>query len=215
MPKDIVIVGAGRQGRNVTEILAEQKTPHDIAGFLDDTKQIRETIVGVPVLGGFDLLEDRSFVSEHRWFVALGDNRVRRRIGLGLLEFGGELVNAIHPQTSISSFARIGRGVYIAPYSRVGSNSDIQDFALIEASAHIGCDIVLGHSAFVGPGGVLTGGSAVGVLSFVGANAVISNNISVGDACIIGANAVVVRDIPSHTRAQGVPARRVAEGADR
>jgi UDP-perosamine 4-acetyltransferase len=213
--KRIVIIGAGRQGRNVAEVFAAQAPPPAVAGFLDDTKARHETVIGVPVLGGFDRLDDEAFLADHAWFVAIGDNRVRQRLGKRLAEAGAEITNAIHPFTTISSFARIGRGVFIAAFSRVGSNSLVEDWVLIEANAHIGCDVVVGNSAFVGPGGILAGGSSVGALSFIGSNAVISNTISVGDECTIGANAVVVRDVPQRSRAQGVPARLVALGTRR
>ena len=35
-----------------------------MAGFLDDTKRVGETVLECPVLGGFDLLKDAAFVPE-------------------------------------------------------------------------------------------------------------------------------------------------------
>jgi hypothetical protein len=49
MIKPITIVSAGRQGRNIVQIL-ENGTTGPVAGFLDDTKPVGETIVGHPEL---------------------------------------------------------------------------------------------------------------------------------------------------------------------
>jgi UDP-perosamine 4-acetyltransferase len=209
MTKEIVIVGAGRQGRNALEIFNLGPDKYPVAGFVDDTKEPNEIVIGRPVLGGFARIDDAEFVQRHAWFVALGNNPVRLEIGRRLQAAGGTIVNAIHPSSDISSFSEIGIGVFAAAFVRVASYSRIGDWALVESFCVIGCDSVLGAGASLGPNCVLTGGSTVGDLTFVGTGAVVANNIRVGSNCIIGANAAVVRHVPDGERAQGVPARVV------
>jgi sugar O-acyltransferase (sialic acid O-acetyltransferase NeuD family) len=210
MTKQVVIVGAGRQGRNVLEILNFDRMRYPVAGFLDDTKAAGDTVMGVPVLGGFDRMNDGRFVAEYVWFVAVGASTARREIGFQLKSRGATLVNAIHPSTDVSSESHIGTGVFVAAFVRIASLSRIEDLALIESFCVIGCDTAVGSAMSFGPSCVLTGGASVGAATFVGAGTVISNNVHVGSNCVVGANAVVVRDIPDGARAQGVPARVVA-----
>jgi acetyltransferase-like isoleucine patch superfamily enzyme len=46
---------------------------------------------------------------------------------------------------------------------------------------------------------------------WIGANAVILGGVTIGDGCVVGAGAVVTGDLPAHTVACGVPARKVKE----
>ena len=207
MTKEVVIVGAGRQGRNVLEILRFDSNQYPVAGFIDDTKTVGEMILGCPVLGGFDQMADPAFVACHDWFVALGDSPVRQQIGRRLKRTGATVVNVTHPTAQISRYCQMGSGVYVAAFASIYSCSRVEDWALLEACSVVGSDTFVGDAAFLGPACVLTGGSAVGALSFLGAGTVVLNNIRIGSACVIGANALVVKDIPDGVRAQGVPAR--------
>lgn len=212
--KPVVIVGAGRHGRNVFGILSKAEGGHAVAGFIDDTKPVGEAVIGCHVLGGFELMDDPGFVSDHAWFVALGDARIRCEIGERLLAAGASIINVVHPSADVSEYSEIGVGVFVAHFTWIGSLSRIEDWALIEGYAHIGCDVDVGRAAFIGPACVLTGGVKVGEYSFLGTGAVVSNEITVGANCVVGANSAVVRDIPDGSRAQGLPARVVSASTE-
>ena len=203
----VVIVGAGRQGRSALEAFRSDPEGPPVAGFLDDTKDVGQTILDCPVLGGFDLLDDVSFVANNAWFVGLGDNETRVRIGQGLQAAGATLVNAIHAKSEVSLYSKIGVGVYISAFAHLGSLAQVGDWCLIGSHCVVGNDTWLGEGAFLGASVNLAGGSAVGAHSFVGSGSVVSNRIKVGARCTIGANAAIVRDVPDDRRAQGVPGR--------
>jgi UDP-perosamine 4-acetyltransferase len=207
MPKQIVIVGAGRQGRNAAGIFGLSPTTFPIAGFLDDGKTFGEVVDGWPVLGGLDRMDDAVFLDHHAWFVALGDNALRERIGRRLVGAGVTIVNAIHHHTSVSPFAAIGVGVYAAAFVHIYSGSRVGDWALVESGSVVGTDAVVGSAASLGPSAILTGGAAIGDRTFVGAGTVVVNDVRVGSDCIVAANAAVVRAVPDGVRVQGVPAR--------
>jgi UDP-perosamine 4-acetyltransferase len=209
MPKQVVIVGAGRQGRNVAEILAASPATLPIAGFLDDGKPFGEVVVGWPVLGGLDRMDEPGFIDHHAWFVAIGANELRARIGGRLKDAGATIVNAIHANTDVSPYAEIGVGVYVAPFGRIGSGSRVGDWALVEMGSLVGCDARVGRAASLGPSSILTGGASVGDLTAVGAGSVVVNDVHVGSGCVLAAGSVVVDEVPDGTRVQGVPARAV------
>jgi len=203
----VVILGAGRQGRNALEAL---DTRYQVAGFLDDTRLPGERVGGVSVLGGFD----RAFELAHRagnggvcFFVALGDNSERIRLTQHLTSTGASLARAIHPTASVSPSASVAEGAYIGAFCRLQPGAVIGEAGLIEAHSLIGCDAVLGPGARTGPHGMLLGGAGLGAQSLLGAGAVVHENIKVATHCVVGANAVVLCDVAPGQRVFGAPAR--------
>jgi sugar O-acyltransferase (sialic acid O-acetyltransferase NeuD family) len=207
MTKPVVIVGAGRQGRNIAEILEAGQGTGPLAGYLDDTKPVGERVLGHPVLDGFAALRDPAFVRDHAWVVAIGDNLIRRDLSRALADAGAAIVSAVHRTAFISRAATLGRGLFIGPLSSVGTGSTIEDWSVIEGHGRVGADVHIGEAAFLGPGTLITGGSSIGASAFLGAGTVIGNTVSVGANCVVGANSFVIHDLPDGTTAYGSPAR--------
>ena len=203
--RPVVIMGAGHQGRNILDIFVASGT--EVLGFLDDTKSPGQAINGVRVLGGFALVEDAGLLSRAAFIVGLGDNRIRGSLFRDIRQRGGMLASAIHPAAAISSFAKLGDGIYVQAFSRVLANARVGDFALIEGLTSIGSDVVIGEAAFVGPGAQLTAEARLGDGAFVGANAAVIGPATVGAHAVIGAGAVVIDDVPDRALAVGVPCR--------
>src|SRR3954462_4455303 len=100
-----VVVGAGRHGRNVAEILERTATACVLAGFLDEAKPAGSTVLGHPVLADFSAMRDPTFVRDHTWIVAFGDNLLRLELFRLLADSNAAFVNAIHPTAQISRAA--------------------------------------------------------------------------------------------------------------
>lgn len=89
-----------------------------------------------------------------------------------------------HGQVVISGITRIGRGCYVAPFTRIG----------------------LAQGSAIGP----TIGSSVQV----GTGAKILGNVTIGNGARIGTNAVVLIDVPAGATAVGVPARVIESNSE-
>jgi sugar O-acyltransferase (sialic acid O-acetyltransferase NeuD family) len=207
MSKPIVIVGGGRHGRVVLDVFDGDEAVIPVAGYLDDTMPVGEKVYGYPVLNGFAAIHDRAFVLDHSWFVALGDNVVRRDLYRILANTGATIVNAIHSSAQISRRATLGRGLYIGPFASMGPGTAIGDWAIVEGHGRLGSNVRVGEAAFLGAGVTLTGESSVGDGSFLGAGTVVSNKVSVGADCVVGANSTVIRHLPDGITAAGSPAQ--------
>lgn len=202
----VAILGAGRQGRNVAQMLRDAGRP--ILGFLDDTKPAGSRVDDVVVLGGLDQVSDAKLLSAAAIHVAIGNCAARARISGSLLSSGASLASAIHPSAVISPHARLGRGVYVAPFVRIAPGARIGDGCLIESHCLIGVDCALGDFAMLGPHCALIAGTSVGAGSFLGAGTSVTGK-AIGRGCVVGAGSVVVHEVPDFMRAQGVPARLV------
>jgi sugar O-acyltransferase (sialic acid O-acetyltransferase NeuD family) len=206
MSKPLVIVGAGRFARVVLDTI-DAADAIDFAGFLDDTMPVGTKICGFPVLNAFAAMHDKTFVHAHAWFIALGDNTVRKELGRALMEAEATIANLIHPSARISRRASLGRGIYIGPFESLGPGAKVGDWVIVEGHGRFGVDAQVGEGAFLGAGVVLNGNCAVGTSSFLGTGTIVSNKVSIGADCIVGANSTVVRDLPDGTTAVGSPAR--------
>lgn len=140
------------------------------------------------------------------FIVAIGDNRVRQRLG-------GQMT-VIHPWASISRRAEIGKGSFIGARACIGPGAKIGKGAIINTGAIIEHECIVGDYAHVASGAILSGKAQVGDGALVGAGAVIRLGQRVGAWAIVGCGAVVVKDVPAGERWAGNPARKMGERAN-
>lgn len=150
----------------------------------------------------------RKSINENPFFIAIGNNQIRKIIFHSLSEQKLFPENVIHPSSIIcptteihTNGIMISIGVVINPLSVIGKGAICNTGCIIEH------ECVIGEFAHIGPGAVLCGNVKIGNQSFVGAGAVIRQGIKVGNNVIIGAGAVVVKDIGDNCTVIGNPAR--------
>ncbi len=194
------MIGAGGHGRVCAEA-AELSGFRDIA-FLDDKK-----VEGMPVIGTLNDIE--KYISSCCFFVAIGDNMIRKRIINIIKELGGELISIIHPFSSFSKSAEIGEGTVIMAGAVVQANAKIGDGVIINTCSSVDHDSIVGNYTHVAVGARLAGAVKVGGSVFLGASCAVSNNLSITDNCIVGAGTAVICDITDCGTYVGVPARRI------
>jgi sugar O-acyltransferase (sialic acid O-acetyltransferase NeuD family) len=149
-----------------------------------------------------------SSIKEHGYFVAVGDNKIRRKIYGSLQQNKLASANAIHPSAVIDPTAFIGTdGIMIAANVTINPLASIGTGAICNTGCIIEHECVVGAFAHIGPGAVLCGNVKIGDDTFVGANAVIRQGVTIGKNAMIGAGAVVVKDVQDNVTVIGVPAR--------
>lgn len=142
------------------------------------------------------------------FFIAIGDNQIRRKIYGELCANNLLAINAIHVSAIIDSSANIAvNAVMIAAQVTINPLAMVDTGAICNTGCIIEHECYVGKFAHIGPGAVLCGNVTVGDGSFVGANAVIKQGLSIGKNAIIGAGAVVIKDVPDSVTVYGVPAR--------
>lgn len=194
--KKLIIVGAGEHGKVASNILKNQ---YQISGYLDRNLKLPG------VLG--DIKSYKSYLKNHYFFVAIGNNTTRYKFYLMLKNSGARFVNAIHDTAIVDNDVHLGDNVFIGAMSYVnigswiGNNSHINNKCLIEH------DNQIGEHCHLTPGVITGGGVAIGDHSFIGLGAVINDHLKIGERVIIGSGAVVIDNIPSDSVAVGVPAK--------
>ena len=205
MPTDaLLIFGAGGHGRVVadaaraigaTGLLASDRNPAQCQG---------ELLPGVP-LHPPDAPAPAQAMALH---VAIGHNAAREREShaLGLQR----LHTVCHPAASVSPFAQLGAGSFVAAQAVVAPGAQLGLGVIVNHGAVVDHDCRIGDFAHIAPGVVLGGAVRIGTGVLVGAGAVVLPGRSVAVGAVVGAGAVVCDNIDSAGTWVGVPARRMA-----
>ncbi len=153
--------------------------------------------------------EVRKQLQSYDYFVAIGDNKIRRKIIESLLPENGEPIIALHKSAMVSRNINCGYGVMIAPRVVVNSMASIGNGVILNSGCVIEHECNVGNFVHVAPGAVLCGNVIVGDNSLVGANSVIIPGVKIGSNVVIGAGSVITKNIPDNVKIAGNPAREV------
>lgn len=148
-----------------------------------------------------------SRLAEYDYFVAIGDNQLRRRVQTELSARLRPPLNAVHGSAVISSSARLGHGVLVGPRAVVNAFSFLGDGVICNSASVVEHECEVGDFAHICPAAVLAGNVKVGECAFVGASSVIIQRRQIGEGALIGAGSVVISDIAAHVTAVGNPCR--------
>lgn len=207
----VIILGAGEQGRVVLNILKYDKE-FQIIGFIDvcDNPQIWGTYVKkIEILGGLSLLPELYQKKTEGCIVAFGDNKRRVELANQAKKIGYSLINAIHPSAVISKCATLGEGIVICPNVSINPDVNIGNNVIINTGTIVEHDCIIEEGVHIAPGVHLAGGVKVKVNAFVGIGATVIDDLTIGENSIIGAGTVIIKNVPDNVTVVGVPGRVV------
>ena len=207
MNKEIYILGAGGQARQVESILNAVDPKAKITAYLDrDGTYPPHHVHNVPVIGesALDGLRCEDVL------ILNGMGRPNRRKPIDkLFSKGFSFLQLIHPGAFIGKYVTIGEGTIIQSGVQFTTDISVGRFALIDLSATIGHDVTIGDYTTVSTGVNIAGGASIGNGTWVGSGSVIIENVKIGDNSVIGAGSIVTRDIGSNRLAYGFPAKEI------
>ena len=205
--KDLIVVGSGGHARVVLDTATE--AGFTVRGVIDlNFKQLGEDIMGCPVIGNFDALNEckpqRTGVA-----LAIGDGEQRAVYYNKVQEMGFHLPNIIHPSARLSRHVRMGVAVFVNAGAIINARAEIGDNTIINTGAIVDHEVCVGRHSQIGPGARVGGRAIIADGVFVGIGANIIDRVRVGENATIGAGTVVIEDVEANSTVVGVPARRV------
>jgi sugar O-acyltransferase (sialic acid O-acetyltransferase NeuD family) len=208
----VVGLGAGGHAKVILDILSFYDQ-FEVVGLTNaDPATVGRSVLGVPILGGDDILPRLRAEGVSGAFVgvgSVGDCRLRRKLFDLASSLGFEMIQVIHPDATVARSARMGQGDVVMAGAVLNPDTLLGDNVIVNTAAHVDHDCVLGDHVHVAPGAHLSGGVVVETCAHIGIGATIIQGIRIGAGALVGAGTVVLRDVPPNVTVFGVPARLI------
>ena len=206
--KNIVIIGAGGVGREVSLIIQqinELEQTWNLLGFIDDnTDNWGKVINGYSVIGGIDSLE---FLSNDTYIViAIANYKVKKNI-VNKVNNKFKFATIVHPKVWIHDYMTVGQGTIIYEGAILTANIEIGNYVIISPKCGVGHDSIIKDYVSLLWNVNVSGNDLIEEGVMMGSGSTVIQGKKIGKGSIIGAGAVVVNDIESFSTAVGVPAK--------
>ena len=199
----VYIIGAGGHAKVV--IAALHANSIACAGVFDDDRSLwGKKILDIPILGAVEELRDVSSILAVN---AIGNNSTRRAISERFRNINW--LTVIHPNTWIHSSVKIGCGTVVFAGSVLQPDTKIGQHSIINTSASVDHDCVIGDFCHVAPGCHIAGGVKIGDEVFLGIGTSVIPYVSIVSNTVIGAGATLIENIDNTGVYVGTPARRI------
>jgi sugar O-acyltransferase (sialic acid O-acetyltransferase NeuD family) len=214
MTKPLIILGTGGNAYDILDVIEAMNaiTPTwTVAGFLDDAHTVGSRYLGLEILGG---LRDAGRFRGRYFINAIGSDKSYRHRPSILASTGlsaEDFATLVHPGASVSSRARLGRGVAVHYGVSIAGGVTVGDHVSLSPGCIVGHDAIIEDYAVLAPGAVVSGFVHVGRSCYVGARAVIRQRLHVGEQALVGMGAVVVRDVDAASTVVGNPAHPLGQ----
>lgn len=210
--KDIIIIGAGGLGREVTWLIErinqKQGEKWKILGFVDDGIEKGILVQDCQVLGEVDYLQSVSTPTDV--VCAIGNAGIRHRIIEKISKNKSlNFPNLIDPDVIYSDSFNIGQGNIICAGAILSVNVRIEDFCLIDWNCTVGHEAEIKSFVTLYPSVNVSGNTIIKGVTEIGTGSHIIQGKVIGSHSIIGAGSVVIRDIPDYCTAVGNPAKPI------
>ena len=207
----IILIGCGEQARVSIDAIEEQGC-YEIAGLVtNDEAELNRRVYGYSVVClDRDLktfLDESPDVIGYFLGVGMGSGNMKRREEIYVrLDRMLPVVSVISPESVVSRYARLGRGVFLEAYTRIANGVTIGNHSIIQSFTSINHDQTIGENVLVGCN-VSMAGVSVGDDTIIADGSSIGFKKRVGRNCLITDGTVVTKDIPDDVIAYGNPAK--------
>ena len=195
MNKRLAIIGAGGHGKVVGEIALLNQ--YETINFFDDR------VNDIKVFP-FTIIDTLDYLKEHQkdyddFFVAIGDNQIRRDKIILLKKHKMNIVSLVHPKSTISKFSSLGIGTCVMANAVVNPGALINEGVIVNTSSSVDHDCTIEDFAHISPNCSLSGGVKIGKFTHLGTGTSVHPGINIGDNVKTGIGSRIFKDILDNT----------------
>ncbi len=198
-PAAIVVYGGGGHGKALIELLGMLGT-YRLVGVVDDHISGGQAVLGLPVLGGREVLPelhaDRIRLAVNA-VGGIGDVTIRREVFEVLAEADFACPAVIHPTAFVEPTATLAAGVQVMPHAYVGTEVTVGYGTIVNTGAIVSHECVLEEFVNVAPGAILAGAVTVGAATLIGMGVTVNLEVGIGPGARVGNGATVKADVPA------------------
>jgi sugar O-acyltransferase (sialic acid O-acetyltransferase NeuD family) len=184
------------------------KPQFEILGFLSREPSEKESVLGVPVLGLYELIPELQ--QKHDDLVFFNNVNISleemKKADEAIHRHNGQVISLIHPLIDLA-YVEYGPNCMLSEGNVLGPNVKIGRHLTCRLQSTISHDVTIGDYVYISPGVTICGTVTLKDGCDLGAGCTILPDLTVGENSIIGAGAVVIRDVPDNVTVVGVPAK--------
>lgn len=197
--------GNGEGVRLALRVAEARERWHRIVLLDDDLATHGTQRLGVPVVGGFELLRLADPSTDEVVNLVTRTTAGRARARERIAAFGVPFTSLVHPGIDLLG-AELADEVTLYANCCIGAGSHVARSCVVLFGAVVGHGAQLGEGCVIAPNAVVNARVSLGERVYVGANASILPDVSIGAGATIAANTLVLGDVPAGATALGVPA---------
>ena len=210
LTKEILVIGTGGHARFVLATLNAAKLPVKGLITIDDNYNSDEDILTHKIVGILDDLFNFYNMGYKVLVLAIGDNKVRKKIYEKYIKFGFSFPNIIHPFAYVDSSVSIGDANIIGPNVVVGAGVLLGENNIINSSCVIEHETIIGDHCHIAPGAVICGRVIIGDEVMLGANSTIIDKLKIADKTLLGAGSTLIYSVlKDRQKLVGSPAKEI------
>ena len=143
------------------------------------------------------------------YFVATGDNLMRKEISESLIKLTKKNPTNIISESSIIHTKKIGFGNLITSGAVINIDTDIGNGTIINSNSTVEHGSIIQNYSQLAPGVTLGGRVSIGENTFVGLNSTVLTDISICKNVLIGAHSLVIENISVEGTYVGSPCKKI------
>jgi acetyltransferase EpsM len=196
----LVVYGGGGHAKALIDLVRTSGVYH-LVGVIDDGIPAGASVMGLPVIGGAEVLPglvERGVRLAINAVGGIGHVSARLTVFEILARAGLACPCLVHPTAWVEPSAWLDAGVQVLAQTYISSDARIGFGTVINAGVVVSHDCVLGQVVNLSPGAMLAGGVIVEDFVQVGMAATINLNLRIGKGARIGNGATVKADVPEN-----------------
>ena len=171
----------------------------------DDPSRHGSDLIGVPIIGGFDVLASADPENDQVANLVARTTAGRAAARKKIASYGIPFTSLVHPGVD-TFYAELADEVTVYHNTTIGPESRLEMGCVVFMGAVIGHESHAAEGCVIAANSVLNARVQLGERVYVGTNSTILPEITVGDDATIAAGSVVIRNIDSGDTVIGVPA---------